>query len=63
MLYLAYSSLYPDGAGAQLQRILGIYALSRFLGCGYIHVRVKNIKYQGPLRILAMRSSTSTSQR
>ena len=47
MLYLAYSSLYPDGAGAQLQRILGIYALSRFLGCGYIHVRVKNIKYQG----------------
>jgi hypothetical protein len=36
-----------DGAGAQLQRVYGIYALSRFLGLPYVHTPLKRIGYQG----------------
>ena len=36
-----------DGAGAQLQRIYGIYAVSRFLGTLYIHTPVEKIGYHG----------------
>ncbi len=36
-----------DGAGAQIQRILGIYAISRLLGCGYVHFGLSQIGYQG----------------
>jgi hypothetical protein len=36
-----------DGAGAQLQRIYGIYALSRYLHVPYIHTPLKKIGYQG----------------
>lgn len=36
-----------DGAGAQLQRIYGIYAVSRFLKLPYVHSPIKNIGYQG----------------
>ncbi|HTX39486.1 MAG TPA: hypothetical protein VME43_30920 [Bryobacteraceae bacterium] len=36
-----------DGAGAQLQRIYGIYAVSRFLRLPYFHSPVKKIGYQG----------------
>lgn len=36
-----------DGAGAQLQRIYGIYAVSRFLGAYYIHTPLKKFGYQG----------------
>jgi hypothetical protein len=38
---------HTDGAGAQLQRIYGIYAISRFLQLPYIHSPLKRIGYQG----------------
>ena len=48
MLYLGYHNTeFTDGAGAQLQRILGIYSVSRLLGCGYLHFGLKEIGYQG----------------
>jgi hypothetical protein len=36
-----------DGAGAQLQRIYGIYAISRALNLPYIHSPIRKIGYQG----------------
>jgi hypothetical protein len=36
-----------DGVGAQLQRIYGIYALSRFLGVPYLHSPLGCVDYQG----------------
>jgi hypothetical protein len=36
-----------DGAGSQLQRIYGIYSLSRYLGLPYIHSPLIKIGYQG----------------
>lgn len=36
-----------DGAGAQLHRVLGIYALSRAIGARYLHTPVQNILYRG----------------
>lgn len=36
-----------DGAGAQLQRIYGIYALSRALGVPYIHSPIHHLGYHG----------------
>ena len=36
-----------DGAGAQLQRIYAIYALSRFMHLPYVHTGLKQIGYQG----------------
>jgi predicted nucleotidyltransferase len=38
---------FQDGAGAQLQRIYGIYALSRFLSVPYIHSPLAHVGYQG----------------
>lgn len=37
----------PDGAGAQLHRIYGIYCLSRLLGTKYIHTPLHEVYYQG----------------
>lgn len=38
MLSISYDSkTLQDGAGAQLQRIIGIYAISRFFRIGYVH--------------------------
>jgi hypothetical protein len=36
-----------DGAGAQLQRVYGIYALSRYMHLPYVHTPLKKIGYQG----------------
>lgn len=36
-----------DGAGAQLHRVLGIYALARAIGASYLHTPVENILYRG----------------
>lgn len=38
---------HTDGAGAQLQRIYGIYALSRLLKMKYIHTPLGYLDYQG----------------
>jgi hypothetical protein len=36
-----------DGAGAQLQRIYGTYAISRLLGASYFHTPLGRVDYQG----------------
>ena len=36
-----------DGAGAQLQRLLGVYAISRHLGIPYVHSPLMRVGYQG----------------
>ncbi|RYE43598.1 MAG: hypothetical protein EOP24_27625 [Hyphomicrobiales bacterium] len=36
-----------DGAGAQLHRVLGIFALSRAIGASYLHTPVENVLYRG----------------
>jgi hypothetical protein len=37
----------PDGVGAQLHRMYGIYCLSRLLGTKYIHSPLYDVYYQG----------------
>jgi hypothetical protein len=41
------NNIQTDGAGAQLHRVYGIYALSRFLNLPYVHSPLKRIDYQG----------------
>jgi hypothetical protein len=36
-----------DGMGAQLQRIYGIYSVSRLIGSSYVHSPVARVDYQG----------------
>jgi hypothetical protein len=45
-----------DGVGAQLQRIYGIYSISRLLGVSYLHSPLKLVEYQG-LRALKIGSA------
>ena len=49
---------HMDGAGAQLQRIYGIYAISRFCNLPYVHSPLLRIGYQG-LAVLERNSSLS----
>ena len=54
MLYLTYNNKdLTDGAGAQLQRILSIYLVSKYYGVGYIHSGIDSLLYQG-LKCLQM---------
>jgi hypothetical protein len=47
-VFLTYDNkINPDGAGAQLHRIYGIYCLSRLLGTKYIHSPLYDVYYQG----------------
>ena len=49
---LTYANdIMMDGLGAQLQRIYGIYALSRFYNVPYIHSPLKEVEYQGLLAL------------
>jgi hypothetical protein len=52
------SDLLQDGAGAQLQRIYGIYALSRALGVPYVHTPLEHLGYHG---LLALENNAPTS--
>src|SRR5260370_39042817 len=36
-----------DGIGAQLQRIYGIYSISRLVGASYLHTPLARVDYQG----------------
>lgn len=48
MIYLTYNNRdFTDGAGAQLQRILSIYMLSKYYNVAYIHSPLYKIDYQG----------------
>ena len=47
-LVLTYdNTAIPDGVGAQLQRIYGIYAISRLLGVSYLHSPLADVGYPG----------------
>ena len=47
-LVLTYDNIkHTDGAGAQLQRIYGIYSISRLLGASYLHTPLSRVDYQG----------------
>src|ERR1022692_4058594 len=48
-----------DGVGAQLQRIYGIYAISRFLKLPYVHSPLKRIGHQG---LAALESNSSSAE-
>jgi hypothetical protein len=52
-----------DGAGAQLQRIYGIYAISRFLNLPYVHSPLMRIGYQGLAALESNSSSTELESR
>jgi hypothetical protein len=47
-LALTYDGcVLTDGAGAQLQRIYGTYAIARLLGAAYLHSPLRRVDYQG----------------
>jgi hypothetical protein len=47
-LVLTYdNTALTDGVGAQLQRIYGIYSISRLLGASYLHSPLARVDYQG----------------
>jgi hypothetical protein len=47
-VFLTYANeIGTDGVGAQLQRIYGIYCLSRLLGTKYLHSPLARVDYQG----------------
>ena len=47
-VFLTYANeINPDGVGAQLHRIYGIYCLSRLLGTKYLHSPLHDVYYQG----------------
>jgi hypothetical protein len=47
-VFLTYANeVNPDGVGAQLHRIYGIYCLSRLLGTKYLHSPLGDCHYQG----------------
>ncbi len=50
-----------DGAGAQLQRIYGIYAVAKYLHLPYVHSPLKELGYQG-LTALEKNSISSHAQ-
>jgi hypothetical protein len=52
------SDRLQDGAGAQLQRIYGIYALSRALGVPYVHSPLAHLGYHG---LLALQNNAPSS--
>lgn len=52
-----------DGVGAQLQRIYGLYALSRALDIKYVHTPLGQVNYQGLMPLLAGRSDPDFTTR
>jgi hypothetical protein len=46
------SSIDSDGVGSQLQRIYGLWALSRDLGIKYVHTPLERVGYQGLMPLL-----------
>src|SRR5262249_44543931 len=52
-----------DGVGSQLQRIYGLYALSRSLHIKYVHTPLGRVDYQGLLPLLAGRTDPDFAAR
>jgi hypothetical protein len=51
-LAVTYDSSNSDGVGSQLQRIYGLWALSRGLGVKYVHTPIQRVGYQGLMPLL-----------
>ncbi len=52
-LAVTYDSSSSDGVGSQLQRIYGLWALSRDLGVKYVHTPIERVGYQGLMPLLS----------
>jgi hypothetical protein len=53
---VTYDQNARDGLGSQLQRIYGLYALSRALDIKYVHTPLGQVDYQGLMPMLAGRT-------
>ena len=53
---VTYDQNASDGLGSQLQRIYGLYALSRALDIKYVHTPLGQVDYQGLMPLLAGRT-------
>jgi hypothetical protein len=62
-LAVTYDQGPTDGVGAQLQRIYGIYALSRSLHVKYVHTPLDRVGYQGLLPLLEGRTEANFADR
>ncbi len=61
---LTYANeLLCDGAGSQLHRIYGVYALSRMLNVSYYHSPIKEIGYQGMVALEKNENSAELLER
>jgi len=60
---VTYDQNAADGVGAQLQRIYGLYALSRALDIKYVHTPLGQVDYQGFMPLLAGRTDPDFATR
>jgi Uncharacterised nucleotidyltransferase len=60
---VTYDQNASDGLGSQLQRIYGLYALSRALDIKYVHTPLGQVDYQGLMPLLAGRSDPDFAAR
>ena len=60
---VTYDQNQADGVGAQLQRIYGLYALSRALDIKYVHTPLGRVDYQGLMPLLAGRTDPDFATR
>jgi Uncharacterised nucleotidyltransferase len=60
---VTYDQNASDGLGSQLQRIYGLYALSRALDIKYIHTPIGQVDYQGLVPLLAGRTDPDFAAR
>jgi hypothetical protein len=60
---VTYDQNASDGLGSQLQRIYGLYALSRALDLKYVHTPLGQVDYQGLMPLLAGRADPDFAAR
>jgi Uncharacterised nucleotidyltransferase len=60
---VTYDQNARDGLGSQLQRIYGLYALSRALDIKYVHTPLGQVDYQGLMPLLAGRTDPDFAAR
>jgi Uncharacterised nucleotidyltransferase len=60
---VTYDQNASDGLGSQLQRIYGLYALSRALDIKYVHTPLGQVDYQGLIPLLAGRTDPDFAAR
>jgi Uncharacterised nucleotidyltransferase len=60
---VTYDQNASDGLGSQLQRIYGLYALSRALDIKYVHTPLGQVDYQGLVPLLAGRTDPDFAAR